>query len=310
MHRNFNGIGIVLLFTIMLVSPKAVFTGASEGLLLWFQIILPTLFPFLLITNLLLATGNMHLINAAFGTILTRIFQVSPNGSFAVVTGFLCGYPMGAKTAADLTSSGYISKEEGRYLLSFCNNSSPVFILNYVVWKTLENDSLLIPTLVILMVSPILVSFYTRKIFLKPTQSAFVNLKESGFTKNAWSFQDIDNCIMDSFETLVKVGGYIILFSVLLSLFEAVPFPMPALSALLPLLEVTNGLVLLREMRLPLKLLYPAVLGLTSFGGFCAAAQTQCMVQKAGFPLLPYLMQKLAAALTASLLGSLFLLLF
>ncbi len=310
MHRNFNGIGIVLLFTIMLVSPKAVFTGASEGLLLWFQIILPTLFPFLLITNLLLATGNMHLINAAFGTILTRIFHVSPNGSFAVVTGFLCGYPMGAKTAADLTSSGYISKEEGRYLLSFCNNSSPVFILNYVVWKTLENDSLLIPTLVILMVSPILVSFYTRKIFLKPTQSAFVNLKESGFTKNAWSFQDIDNCIMDSFETLVKVGGYIILFSVLLSLFEAVPFPMPALSALLPLLEVTNGLVLLREMRLPLKLLYPAVLGLTSFGGFCAAAQTQCMVQKAGFPLLPYLMQKLAAALTASLLGSLFLLLF
>lgn len=310
MHRNFKGIGIVLLFTVMLVSPKAVFTGASEGLLLWFQIILPTLFPFLLITNLLLATGNMHLISAAFGTFLTRIFRVSPNGSFAVVTGFLCGYPMGAKTAADLTSSGYISKEEGRYLLSFCNNSSPVFILNYVVWKTLENDSLLIPTLVILMFSPILVSFYTRKIFLKPKQYTFINLKEPGFTKNAWSFQDIDNCIMDSFETLVKVGGYIILFSVLLSLFEAIPFPLPALSAFLPLLEVTNGLVLLREMRLPLKLLYPAVLGLTSFGGFCAAAQTQCMVQKAGFPLLPYLTQKLAAALTASLLGSLYLLFF
>ncbi len=65
--------------------------------------------------------------------------------------------------------------------------------------------------------------------------------------------------------------------------------------------------MLLREMQLPLHILYPAVLGLTSFGGFCAAAQTQCMVQKAGFPLLPYLMQKLAAALTASLLGILYL---
>lgn len=307
MYRNLKGIGIVFLFITMLVSPKAVFAGASEGLLLWFQIILPTLFPFLLITNLLLATGNMHLINAAFGTILTKTFRVSPNGSFAVVTGFLCGYPMGAKTAADLTASGYISKEEGRYLLSFCNNSSPVFILNYVVWKTLGNDDLLIPTLVILMISPVIVSFFTRNRLLTQKQSAFVNLKESGFTKSSWTFQDIDDCIMDSFETLVKVGGYIILFSVLLSLFESVPFTIPGLSALLPLLEVTNGLVLLREMHLPLRLLYPAVLGLTSFGGFCAAAQTQCMVQKAGFPLLPYLTQKLAAALTASLLGTVYL---
>lgn len=307
MRRNLKGIGIVLLFMIMLVSPKAVFSGASEGLLLWFQIILPTLFPFLLVTNLLLATGNMHLINAAFGTILTRIFHVSPNGSFAVVTGFLCGYPMGAKTAADLTTAGYISKEEGRYLLSFCNNSSPVFILNYVVWKTLENDTLLIPSLVILMLSPVLVSFFTRKIYQTRKQLTFFNLKESGFTKSAWSFQDIDNCIMDSFETLVKVGGYIILFSVFLALFEALPVTVPVLSALLPLLEVTNGLVLLREMRLPLKILYPAVLGLTSFGGFCAAAQTQCMVHKAGFPLLPYIAEKLAAALTASLLGIIYL---
>ena len=306
MARNLKGLGIVLLFLIMLVSPKAVFAGASEGLLLWFQIILPTLFPFLLVTNLLLVTGNMHLINAAFGSFLTRFFGVSPNGSFAVVTGFLCGYPMGAKTAADLSESGYISAEEGRYLLSFCNNSSPVFILNYVVWKTLETDALLIPTLLILMLSPVLVSFFTRTCFLHK-KHGFQNLKKNGFSKSAWSFQDIDRCIMDSFETLVKVGGYIILFSVFLSLFGSLPVDIPGISALLPLLEVTNGLVLLREMHLPLHNLYPAVLGLTSFGGFCAAAQTQCMVHKAGFPILPYLTQKLAAALTASLMGSLYL---
>lgn len=306
MARNLKGLGIVLLFLIMLVSPKAVFAGASEGLLLWFQIILPTLFPFLLVTNLLLVTGNMHLINAAFGSFLTRVFGVSPNGSFAVVTGFLCGYPMGAKTAADLSESGYISREEGRYLLSFCNNSSPVFILNYVVWKTLETDALLIPTLLILMLSPVLVSFFTRTCFLHK-KHGFQNLKKTGFSKSSWSFQDIDHCIMDSFETLVKVGGYIILFSVFLSLFGSLPVDIPGISALLPLLEVTNGLVLLREMHLPLHILYPAVLGLTSFGGFCAAAQTQCMVHKAGFPILPYLTQKLAAALTASLLGSLYL---
>lgn len=301
MHRNLKGIGIVLLFIIMLISPRAVFAGASEGLLLWFQIILPTLFPFLLITSLLLATGSMHLISSAFGPVITRIFGVSSNGSFAVVTGFLCGYPMGAKTAADLTVSGYISKREGQYLLSFCNNSSPVFILNFVVWKTLGNDALLAPTLSILMISPVIVSFFTRG------HRPFRNQREVCHAKTAWSFQEIDGCIMDSFETLVKVGGYIILFSVLLSLFESLPVSVPLLSAALPLLEVTNGLVLLREMKLPLNLMYPFVLGLTSFGGFCAAAQTQCMVQRAGFPLLPYIAQKLAAAVTASLLGCLYL---
>lgn len=299
--QNLKGLGIVLLFTVMLVSPKAVFTGASEGLLLWFQIILPTLFPFLLVSNLLLTTGNMHLINRALGTFLARFFRVSQNGSFAVVTGFLCGYPMGAKVAADLTVSGYISKEEGQYLLSFCNNSSPVFILNFVVWKTLGMERLLLPTLLILLISPVIVSLFTRK------RTPFHNEKKSRQHRTAWSLAEVDACIMDSFETLVKVGGYIILFSVLLALCQSLPFSLPVLSALLPLLEVTNGLMLLREMQLPLHILYPAVLGLTSFGGFCAAAQTQCMVQKAGFPLLPYLMQKLAAALTASLLGILYL---
>lgn len=302
--QNLKGIGIVLLFAVMLVSPKAVFSGASEGLLLWFQIILPTLFPFLLVTNLLLMTGNMHLISSAFGTVLTRLFGVSPNGSFAVVTGFLCGYPMGAKTAADLTVSGYISREEGQYLLSFCNNSSPVFILNFVVWKTLGIERLLLPTLIILLLSPVIVSIFTRK------KTPFRNQKNHGTHPASWSLAEVDACIMDSFETLVKVGGYIILFSVLLALCQALPFPVPGLSMMLPFLEVTNGLVLLREMQLPLKLLYPAVLGLTSFGGFCAAAQTQCMVQKAGFPLFPYLIEKLTAALTASLLGILYLSLF
>ena len=111
MRRNITGILIVFLFLIMLVSPRAVFNGASEGLLLWFQIVLPTLFPFLLVSNLLLTTGNIHYISSALGTLFSRIFSVSSNGSFAVLTGFLCGYPMGAKTAADLREAGYISKE-------------------------------------------------------------------------------------------------------------------------------------------------------------------------------------------------------
>ena len=61
------GIAVTALFAAMLLFPKAVFNGASEGLLLWYQIIFPTLFPFLVITNLLLATGGLRIISRVFG---------------------------------------------------------------------------------------------------------------------------------------------------------------------------------------------------------------------------------------------------
>ncbi len=305
MFRNFKGIGIVILFFVMLVFPKAVFSGASEGLLLWFQIVLPTLFPFLLISSLLVGTGNISLISSVTGKFLSLLFRVSPCGSFAVITGFLCGYPMGAKTAADMVVSGQITKKEGQYLLSFCNNTSPVFIMNFLVWKTLKREELMMPSLLILIISPVIVSFFTRKIYLGKHARFESPSVSAGCEKNSWSFREIDACIMNSFETLVNVGGYIMLFSVLLTIGKLIRIPI--VTCLLPLLEMTNGIVLINRMALPFAVKYPALLGLTSFGGFCSVAQTKCMVQDAGLPVLPYITEKLAAALTASILGVLYL---
>ena len=130
------------------------------------QIILPTLFPFLVVTSLLLASGGLDLIARLFGGLFRRIFRVTKNGAFAVLAGFLCGYPMGAKVTADLLLAQKISSDEARYLLSFCNNTSPVFIINFIVWKTFGEDSLLIPTLLILIASPVLMSFIFRRLYL------------------------------------------------------------------------------------------------------------------------------------------------
>lgn len=313
-NRNLSGFGIVFLFLIMLVFPKAVFSGAKSGLLLWFQILLPTLFPFLLITSLLLSTGAIHYITSAFGSMCSRIFGVSPNGSFAVLTGFLCGYPMGAKTTADLTVSHYISFQEGAYLLSFCNNTSPVFILNFIVWKTLGNEALMLPTLLILTGSPVIISLFTRRKYLcgNPSQKHQKNgsIYRTEEKKQLQGFRKVDAAIMDSFETLVRVGGYIILFSVILTLFQNLPFSVPGLKYLLPFLEMTSGILWFARSDLPFYIQYPLILGLSAFGGICSIAQTQCMVQKAGFPILPYIKEKLAAALTASLLGAVYLFLF
>ena len=121
---------IMTVFLAMLAFPGQVFDGACDGLLLWFRTVLPTLLPFLILSNLLIRTGGVHILAGVLGPCIRHLFHVSDHGSFAVLTGFLCGYPMGAKTTSELVLSGDISEKEGAYLLSFCNNASPMFIMN------------------------------------------------------------------------------------------------------------------------------------------------------------------------------------
>lgn len=304
------GIFVTALFAAMLIFPQAVFSGAEEGLLLWFQIIFPTLFPFLVVTSLLLSSGGLNLITRLFGGLFRRIFRVTQNGAFAVLAGFLCGYPMGAKVTADLLRAEKISDREARYLLSFCNNTSPVFIINFIVWKTFGDERLMLPTLLILIGSPVLMSFIFRRIYLKgrhPFPEPSAALKEK---KTRFDFSVLDSCMMNSFEAIVKVGGYIILFSVLLSLLEELSGQNSILMAAAPALEVTNGILLLSSSASDPGLRYAAVLGLTSFGGLCSAAQTQCMLEGTGLSVIPYIIQKLTTAAAASLLSFIYLALF
>ena len=71
----------VFLFLAMLVSPDIVFTGAADGLLLWFNTIFPTLFPFMFITAILLKSGGLNIIANVLGKPLGKIFSVSAGKS-------------------------------------------------------------------------------------------------------------------------------------------------------------------------------------------------------------------------------------
>ncbi|MEE1314307.1 MAG: transporter, partial [Faecalimonas sp.] len=165
------GISIAFFF-VLLCFPKETVSGATSGLLLWFQIVLPTLLPYLIATNLLIQTNSISYISRFSGPFLQRIFRVSPDGSFAILAGFLCGYPIGAKVSADLVRSHRISEKEGNYLLSFCNNTSPAFLTSYLVLQNLKEEALLLPTLLILFLSPILCSFFFRRFYFTKTEAA------------------------------------------------------------------------------------------------------------------------------------------
>lgn len=302
-RQALSGLPAVLLFLAMLMSPKAVFEGAQSGLLLWFQIIFPTLFPFMLVTGLMMAGGGLQMVSRVFGRLFSAVFSTSSNGAFAVMAGFLCGYPMGAKVSADLVRTGKISQDEGAYLLSFCNNTSPVFIMNFIVWKTLGREDLLLPTVAVLILVPVSLSFLFRRFYLKGRRRFPDTVKKDRGRKERFSFSVMDSCLSDSFEGIVKVGLYIIFFSVMLCLLTEISSNNPLVYTLMTTLEITNGIVMINRAVLDLSISYPLILGLTSFGGICAAAQTRSMLGGTGLPMLPYITQKLTAATAASLAG-------
>lgn len=296
MKQIIYAIASILFFFTMLCFPKETLSGATDGLLLWFQIVLPTLLPFFIITNLLIYTNFVAYISRFCSPILQRLFSVSANGSFAVLAGFLCGYPVGAKVTAELVKTNRISAAEGNYLLSFCNNTSPAFITSYVIIQNLKAESMLIPTLAILYLSPILCSFLFRKywhIQLKTVYTKQVQNKKSYF-----SFEIFDDCIMDAFESITKVGGYIILFSILFSLGSQLPF-----THILPFLEITNGIPFILKHVINYKAAYILILALTSFGGICAIAQTKTMLAGTKLSIAAYTIEKLITATVTSLLA-------
>lgn len=310
MKRRFIMTGTIAFFVLMLFFPKPVFKGASNGLLLWFQIVLPTLLPFIIVSNLLIHTHSIDWIARVTGPVLCRFFRVSSYGSFAIVAGFLCGYPMGSKITADLIRGNYISTSEGRYLLSFCNNTSPMFIISYVIWQNLKDPGLTVPSVAILFASPIIMSFLFRKLLKIHSAPGYGNTSSSMPLNGKASGSLIDSCIMNGFETITKVGGYIMLFSVFISLAQLVPLHHPVFTMLaLPSLEITNGITMLTQIAPGTSAAFILSLALTSFGGWCSIAQTRCMIQGTGLSIVPYTIEKLATAAVTSLLAYIYILL-
>lgn len=316
MKRKAASFGIILFFLIMLLCPQEVFFGASKGLLLWFQTVLPTLLPFMILSGLLISTNSIVYLDRIFGPLFRRLFRTSENASFAIIAGFLCGYPMGAKVTADLLRQGRISKTEGQYLLSFCNNTSPMFIISYIVWQNFQDKSLLVPTLFLLFLTPILSSILFYPFYHKKQKTSSPEKNSSDSTKKqaphiCIKFQMLDTCIMNSFEAITKIGGYIMLFSILISLLSSAPLQkIPLLHIALPFLEITNGIPMLCAADTSCAVRFVLTLSLTAFGGVCSIAQTNCMLEGTGLSIFPYFLQKLITAILCGMLSALFFQLF
>ena len=124
---------LFFIFTICLVLfSKQNIVAAKNGLVLWANNVVPSLFPFFIATELLSHTNLVNYIGKLFNKIMKPLFNVSGIGAYALTLGIISGYPVGAKIVTKFREDNLCSKEEAERLITFTNNSGPLFILGTV----------------------------------------------------------------------------------------------------------------------------------------------------------------------------------
>lgn len=119
-------------FTLILINSDAAIRHMKAGLELCAKTVIPSLFPFMIMSELLVSSGLGELFGKLFSSPMKKLFGLSGGGSSAAFLGSLCGFPIGAKTAISLYDKGVISKTETEHLMTFSNNPSSAFLINAV----------------------------------------------------------------------------------------------------------------------------------------------------------------------------------
>ena len=127
-------LSLALLFAAaaLIAAPARSLAGAQNGITLCLNVIVPSLFPFFVLSSLVVDLGLAAYLGRALEKLMRPLFRVGGCCAAAVVLGFVGGYPVGARTALELYRQGQCSKEEAERLLAFCNNSGPAFIFGVV----------------------------------------------------------------------------------------------------------------------------------------------------------------------------------
>ena len=133
---------IISLIVIMLLEPNVCIEGATLGLLLWFQKVLPSLLPFIILINLLCFLGVIFKLSQPINTLTTKLLGLSGSSFLIFLLGLISGYPMGAKLTKNLLEAGQLSYEEAQKNLCFVCNCGPLFIIGTIGTLMLGNSSL------------------------------------------------------------------------------------------------------------------------------------------------------------------------
>lgn len=202
----------------LLLFSRSNIKAAQEGLTLWATAVVPSLFPFFIATELLYSTNLVNILGKYCSKFMKKIFNLSGEAVFPILIGIISGYPTGAKIVSNLRNDKKISKTEGEHLLAFTNNSGPLFILGTVGISIFCNNKIGIILIVTHILSALSVGFLFK--FWKPNRKFLFIKNETSTTSDSDLGTIFVNSISKSISTILNIGGFIVLFSVIISILE------------------------------------------------------------------------------------------
>lgn len=283
----------ILLFVLLLIPlyGEAMSNGILRGIHLCVTTIIPSVFPFMILSSMMIGYAvfdNIRLLSHPF----ERIFKVNRNGLSAFLCGTFCGFPLGAKCAAEAYEQGYLSKDECERLIGFSSNASPAFLICGVgSLRGSTAEGLLLYAVMLL--------------------SAIVVGMLLGRKKTACKMQAVYREYDFSFTSAVERAGigtlyvcsYLLLFSALIGILQAFALKNTILSAIvLPFLEIGSAVFFLSKSTLPPLLSRALIAFAASFGGLSVHLQAAGLLRGTGISMRRYYIAKLAQGLLSFLI--------
>ncbi len=296
---------VFLFFLCILFCVRAedVIYAAKDALILCGERVVPSLFPFFVLSSFMVSTGFVNAFGWFFSPFAKRVFRVSGNGAVVFLMGLLCGYPTGAKMISELYRENQITKEEAHRLLPFCNNAGPLFVMGAV--GSMLGDFYAARVIFIIHATSaflvgILFSFGAKKVQkTKSTPFCAISLGEA-----------LSESLSGAVKTMLLVCGYIIFFAVLRAFLSPLIFKLfgkNALSLFLNgMLEVTLGAKEICVAGLFSGETFVLLSAIVGFGGVCVLLQVWGIVSRAGLSVKNYLFGKLLQMGISALLALVF----
>lgn len=298
MKRKLYALVMGVLILVFFLFPQVVSEAAGEGLLLWFQAVLPALLPFLILSSVILGLGLNDSISRVAAPILTRVFGISKAGCYPVVIGMLSGYPLGAATVAEMVKREKLSLPEAQYILHFCNNASPMFLLQYigVTCMGLQEPLWVIGIIYLAAWTNAELERWIRHTSFQKSRVPVLHIQQKQSL-----IALLDDSILHGFTVLAKVGGYIILFSILAGVLECVlPVSSQVRAIVTGILEITTGAEQIAHMSVTEFWRVVLLTGCSAFGGLSSVAQSASVLSDTGLSINRYILAKMRQSVLAA----------
>lgn len=295
MKRTARITGVALLFIVFLADAPHVRDAVSDALRLCAVSVIPALFPFLVVTRLLISLGFAACAAPWLSTLMTGLYCLPGTAGGALLLGLLGGYPIGARAAADLFRLGLLTKNETERLLTFCNNANPAFFISVLGAGVFRN----VRWGVWLMMIHIASALLTGLVFRAHSVPRDVPPDVSFSDDPPAFFPAFVDAVGDAALTMLKICAFVTFFAVLVRPLKV--WNHPAAVPLMGLLELFS----LTPLLTPDASGFLLAAVCTGWGGLSALGQTAAVLEHSGLSMRPCVAGKAVQGILSGLLAAL-----